>query len=86
MHSNAGTVGEIVDRTCTHRAFYEKERNSGGMGTKKIHIKSGVSFSDTLIQFSRCAYAGQCMWQIEKCSVQNQWSCSADNIYAGLIW
>ena len=64
MHSNAGTLGEIVGRTCTHRAFYEKERNSGGMGTKKIHIKSGVSFSDTLIQFSRCAYAGQCMWQI----------------------
>ena len=27
MHCNAGTVGEIVGRTCTHRAFYEKERN-----------------------------------------------------------
>ena len=30
MHSNAGTLGEIVGRTCTHRAFYEKEWNLGG--------------------------------------------------------
>ena len=29
MHSNAGTLGEIVGRTCAHRAFYEKERNLG---------------------------------------------------------
>ena len=24
MHSDTGTLGEIVGRTCTHRAFYEK--------------------------------------------------------------
>ena len=30
MHSNTGTLGEIVGRTCTHRAFHEKERNLGG--------------------------------------------------------
>ena len=64
MHSNAGTLGEIVGRTCTHTAFSEKERNLGRLGRKKIHIKSGFSFSDTLIQFSRCAYAGQCVGQI----------------------
>ena len=27
MHSNAATLGEIVGRTYTHTAFYEKERN-----------------------------------------------------------
>ena len=64
MHSDAGTVGEIVGRICTHRAFYEKERNLGWDGWEKIHIKSGFSFSDTLVQFLSCAYAGQCMWQI----------------------
>ena len=64
MHSNTGTLGEIVCRTCTHRAFYEKERSLGVGGYEKIHIKSGFSSSDTLIQFSRCAYAGKCMWQI----------------------
>ena len=36
MHSNAETIGEIVGRTCTHRAFYEKERNLGGMGRRKF--------------------------------------------------
>ena len=36
MHSNAGTLGEIVGRTCTQRAFYEKERNLGGMGRRKF--------------------------------------------------
>ena len=64
MHSNNGTLGEIVGRTHTHRAFYEKERNLGVGGQEKIHIKSGFSFCDTLIQFSWGAYAGQCMWQI----------------------
>ena len=64
MYSNAGTLGEIVGKTRTHRAFYEKERNLGVGGYEKIHIKSGFSSSDTLIQFSRCAYAGKCMWQI----------------------
>ena len=29
MYSNAGTLGEIVGKTRTHRAFYEKERNLG---------------------------------------------------------
>ena len=64
MHSNVATLGEIVGRTCTHTAFYERERNFGVGGQEKIHIKSGFSFSDTLIQFSRCAYAGQCVGQI----------------------
>ena len=36
MHSNAETLGEIVGRTCAHRAFYEKERNLGGMGRRKF--------------------------------------------------
>ena len=30
MHSNAGTLGEIAGRTCTHTEFYEKEWNLGG--------------------------------------------------------
>ena len=37
MHSNAGTLGEIVGRTCTHRAFYEKERNLGGWVGENSH-------------------------------------------------
>ena len=36
MHSNAATLGEIVGRTCTHRAFYEKERNLGRLGRRKF--------------------------------------------------
>ena len=35
MHSNAGILGEIVGRK-THRAFFEKERNLGGLGRGKI--------------------------------------------------
>ena len=44
MHSNAGTLGEIVGRTCSHRACYEKERNLGvgggwvGENSHKIRI------------------------------------------------
>ena len=36
MHSNCGTLGEIVSRTCAHRAFYEKEQNLGGLGRRKF--------------------------------------------------
>ena len=34
MHSNAGTLGDIVGRTYTHTAFSETERNLGGLGRR----------------------------------------------------
>ena len=43
MHSNAGTLGEIVAIACTHTAFYEKERNGGGgeggLGENSLKIR-----------------------------------------------
>ena len=48
MHSNAATVGVIVGRTCAHRAFYEKERNLGG-------LRIGENSHKIMIQFSRWA-------------------------------
>ena len=37
MHSNAGTLGEIVGRTCTHRASSDKEWNLGGWVGENSH-------------------------------------------------
>ena len=36
-HSDAGTLDEIVGRTYTHRAFYEKERSLGGLVGENSH-------------------------------------------------
>ena len=34
IHSNAGTLGGIVGRTCTNGAFYEKEWNLGQLARR----------------------------------------------------
>ena len=36
MHSNAGTLGGIVGRTCTNGAFYEKEWNLGQLARREF--------------------------------------------------
>ena len=63
IHSNAGTLGGIVGRTCTNRAFYEKKNGILGSWLGENLHKIMIILRDTLIQFSRCAYARQWMWQ-----------------------
>ena len=56
MHSNGGTLGEIVGRTCTHGAFSEKERNLGGWGETQNRNKSRFSISANLLIFLLAEY------------------------------